>query len=347
MDNDNNQNEAIRRPFQAYAGTEPYMFISYAHKDAEIIFSEIKKFHDEGYNVWYDQGLTPGKEWDEEIAEALIASSLVILFVSENSIKSKNVRNEINLALNEDIDVVHIYLEETQLSPGLKLQLTKKHAIFKYSLTDADYLTECFKAFESANLPKNNDEGMILVDEFYEDSSVDAEIDVVILLGCSKIESLVFRELCDYCLDNGFDAEIDPMTILNLVSKYYDELDYYRLQEKIAYSLRNLERNDYINVAGGSVGMAFLSKSISSKGFYFYLNNLVEDKAVYSNVVRAMLVDELSTIEEISIKYDIRRTIVENLVKLFRREGYIVCKNDLTDIGVTPAGEMYFAEIIN
>ena len=46
-------------------------------------------------------------------------------------------------------------------------------------------------------------------------------------------------------------------------------------------------------------------------------------------------------------KYDILQSIVDMLVKLFRKNGYIVCNNDLTDITVTPAGEEYFEEILH
>jgi hypothetical protein len=117
------------------------------------VFHEIKKFYDEGYNIWYDQGLTPGQEWDDEIAVALMDCSLLIVFISENSMASVNVQDEIKFALGERIDVVPIYLEETELPPGLKLRLSSKHAILKYLATEEDYLTECFKAFEKIGLP--------------------------------------------------------------------------------------------------------------------------------------------------------------------------------------------------
>ena len=82
------------------------MFISYSHREANIVFPEIKKFHDAGYNVWYDQGLTPGQEWDDEIAEALMGASLLVVFISKNSMGSINVQDEIKLALNEQIDIL-------------------------------------------------------------------------------------------------------------------------------------------------------------------------------------------------------------------------------------------------
>jgi len=152
---DDKSDTALEKPFPAYSGDdEPYIFISYAHKDAHIVFPEIKRFHNEGYNIWYDQGLTPGQEWDDEVAEALLGCSLLVVFISKNSMDSNNVQDEIKLALDERIDIVPIYFEYTKLPPGLRLRLSNKHAIFKYSLSDKDYISDCFKAFDKANIPK-------------------------------------------------------------------------------------------------------------------------------------------------------------------------------------------------
>lgn len=150
----NNHEETLERPFIAYEGDERYIFVSYAHADRELIFPEITKFHDEGYPVWYDQGLTAGQEWDEEIEEALLGASLLIVFISRNSMASTNVVDEIKLALEEKIDVVPIYLEKTKLAKGLKLRLSNKHAIFKYVLPEKEYLYDCFKAFDKAEIPQ-------------------------------------------------------------------------------------------------------------------------------------------------------------------------------------------------
>lgn len=74
----NNQSDFLERPFSAYSGDKPYIFVSYAHMDSKFVFPEIKRFHQEGYPIWYDQGLTPGQEWDDEVAEALLGSSLLV-----------------------------------------------------------------------------------------------------------------------------------------------------------------------------------------------------------------------------------------------------------------------------
>ncbi len=51
------------RPFPAYKGDEPYIFVSYAHADDEIVYPEIQWLHDQGFNIWYDDGIDPGSTW--------------------------------------------------------------------------------------------------------------------------------------------------------------------------------------------------------------------------------------------------------------------------------------------
>ena len=52
-----------RIPFPAYRGNEPYIFVSYAHKNAEAVFAEINRWNKQGYNIWYNEGIAPGNEF--------------------------------------------------------------------------------------------------------------------------------------------------------------------------------------------------------------------------------------------------------------------------------------------
>lgn len=336
IEENKNESATIKRPSPAYDGPNPYIFISYAHKDSEMIFKEIERFQNEGYNIWYDDGLIPGNNWDEGIVLALSNSSLVVVFITENSVSSENVKKEIALASEENINILPIYLKKTQLPPDLKYHLIRTDAIFKYLLSDEDYLKKCIKAFENIHSPKK--EAL---------SPNDNSFDNVILPGCTKKQSLIFKELCDYSLDKGFDAKIDPMAILDMASKYYDEENQADLADRVRPSLKNLEKNNYITSDGSSLGMGVSTSSITFTGFHFYLENIAEDKNIYPNVVRAIFIDKLSEIDEICEKYEIRRSIVEMLVKSFKRDEFIIYNNDLTDITLTPAGEEYFEEILN
>ena len=90
MDNDSDiLPHVANTPFNAYKGDEDYIFVSYAHMDADFVFPELTRFKNMGFNIWYDQGIAPGSEWPEEIAEALGGCSLFVVFISPNSVVSK------------------------------------------------------------------------------------------------------------------------------------------------------------------------------------------------------------------------------------------------------------------
>jgi len=42
------------KPFPAYQGDDPYIFVSYAYDDADLVFPEMQRLRDAGFNVWYD-----------------------------------------------------------------------------------------------------------------------------------------------------------------------------------------------------------------------------------------------------------------------------------------------------
>lgn len=140
---------APRIPFAAYKGNAPYVFVSYAHKDSTSVYPIITQFNDQGYKIWYDEGIEPGIEWPEEIANALNSSSLFVVFITPNSVASENVRNEINFALAKKLPFIAIYLCETSLTPGLQLQIGSKQDIRKYILDDDSFRRKYSYSFDS------------------------------------------------------------------------------------------------------------------------------------------------------------------------------------------------------
>ena len=92
---------ALPRPFEAYKGNEPYIFVSYAHKDASLVYPELVTLKNLGYNVWYDEGIDPGGMWPEEIANAINHCAIFIVFMTPNAVNSRNVRDTINFAINK------------------------------------------------------------------------------------------------------------------------------------------------------------------------------------------------------------------------------------------------------
>src|SRR5262245_47915503 len=99
-----------RRSLKTYRGDQPYLFASYAHADADAVTPELVRLDSAGFRIWYDEGITPTEEWIREIADAIAASSLVLVFLSPSAIASSWVRKEISFALKKGKKVLPIYL---------------------------------------------------------------------------------------------------------------------------------------------------------------------------------------------------------------------------------------------
>ncbi len=126
-------------PFEAYTGDQPYVFVSYAHRDGHRVFPELQALHDNGFRIWYDEGIDPGNEWPDEIAKALHRASFFLVFISPAAVESRNVRNEINFALNREKPFLAIHLEDVHLPPGLELRMGDIQAIMKWRMSEEHY----------------------------------------------------------------------------------------------------------------------------------------------------------------------------------------------------------------
>ena len=134
----------MEKPFPAYEGDEPYVFVCYAHSDSETVYADMKDLHDEGVNLWYDEGISAGMSWRAEIATAIAGASKLLFFISESSLHSAHCLREVDYALNRDIEIVPVYLENCVLPGELELGLNRVHALFRH--TDSRYLEHLLTA---------------------------------------------------------------------------------------------------------------------------------------------------------------------------------------------------------
>ena len=123
---------AMEAPFPAYDGDEPYIFVSYAHEDVTEVYPDLQWLRDQGVNIWYDEGISPGSEWREELGRAIRKSKLMVFFVSPESVRSLHCRREVNDALDLNLDCLVVHLQKTDLPDGLRLSLSGLQAILKH-----------------------------------------------------------------------------------------------------------------------------------------------------------------------------------------------------------------------
>jgi pimeloyl-ACP methyl ester carboxylesterase len=121
----------MEKLFQTYVGNEPYVFVCYAHEDSEIVYPEMVWLREQGINIWYDEGISAGKNWRAAIGDSLLGASYFLFYISEHSLRSDHCNREINLALDEGKHIVPIYLEDIELTSDLKVGLNRVQALHR------------------------------------------------------------------------------------------------------------------------------------------------------------------------------------------------------------------------
>ena len=119
----------MTKPFPAYRGSDAYIFVCYAHEDAEIVYTDIALLHESGINVWYDEGISPGTNWRAEVGESLEGAEHVLLYISKPSLASEHCNREINYALDKNVHIVPVRLDATPLTVDLRLGLSRAQTI--------------------------------------------------------------------------------------------------------------------------------------------------------------------------------------------------------------------------
>lgn len=128
----------LRCSLKPYEGTEKYIFISYSHQDNARVYPIIESLAEKGFRIWYDEGIDPGSEWPETIAEHLGGCEVCLAFLSENYLESQNCRREVNFALSKKKFFITVVLEPVEMSPGMEMQLSTTQFVSKYTFPDEE-----------------------------------------------------------------------------------------------------------------------------------------------------------------------------------------------------------------
>lgn len=134
------ESESVIKPPEAYLGNEPYIFISHAHLNRTEIWPIISKLQEHGCRIWYDNGITPGSEWDDNIAEHVMNCHCLIACISKEYLSSPNCKDELKYAKDEGKAEVLLFLEKVELPPALKLRFGRSQYINLYECNDENAL---------------------------------------------------------------------------------------------------------------------------------------------------------------------------------------------------------------
>jgi hypothetical protein len=118
----------MSRP-KAYKGNEPYLFVSYCHKDDARVWPMIEGLQARGMRVWYDEGIEWGSHWDQVIFEHLSNCAYVVAFVTENFLHSENCQDEISYAKDEQKGPFIVFLDNMELTGMMKFRYGRLQAL--------------------------------------------------------------------------------------------------------------------------------------------------------------------------------------------------------------------------
>ncbi len=127
------------KPFPAYDGDEPYVFVCYAHNDADIVYPEIRWLRDQGVNIWYDEGISPGAEFPERLGTAILGASVVLFYVSPESVNSRHCRDEVYFGIDRGTPILASHIAETEMPAGLALSTGTAQALMRHEMPQKDY----------------------------------------------------------------------------------------------------------------------------------------------------------------------------------------------------------------
>ncbi len=158
-----------------YKGKDKFIFFSYSHKDIGEVLEIIGHLQRNGYNVWFDEGIDPGTEWDDNIALHIELCSYYIAYVTNNYVDSQNCRDELNYARDLEKDRLMIYGEDADLPRGMKMRMNRLQAICKYRYRDQEDFYEKLYNTHGLEACRNKTEEQPAVEEVAESTAEEKE----------------------------------------------------------------------------------------------------------------------------------------------------------------------------
>lgn len=111
---------------EANIDTEPFLFISYCHRDSAVVLSDICELKKHGVRFWYDKSIYAGEVWDDKALNVIRRKNCagVVVYISENSVKSQPVAKEL-LCAKERFDgeqghIISVHIGDKPISVYLE-----------------------------------------------------------------------------------------------------------------------------------------------------------------------------------------------------------------------------------
>jgi len=129
------------------------VFVSYAHKDSDIVETLVRAMQRRGAGVWIDRkGIKPGsRAWGAEILKGMREAQVVLLFASSSAMASDSVKEEIYLAKDLRKPILVARLDEAPFADDVHLFLTRTQHIAATTLSPAEFAATVVAAIDTTS----------------------------------------------------------------------------------------------------------------------------------------------------------------------------------------------------
>ena len=131
-------------------------FISYSHKDAQIAIAIQSILEKNGVKCWIDfRDAIPGADYAGSIVHAIKTCRVFILVLSQNSIASAHVLNEINSAVNAGVTILPFKVDNSELNESMEYYLGRTHWMDALTPPLEDHINRLVARVKACDMSEN------------------------------------------------------------------------------------------------------------------------------------------------------------------------------------------------
>ncbi len=106
------------------------VFVSYSRSDRRLAHQLVKQLKSGGHLVWIDEaGPDAGEAWAQEVVEAIRTSQVLVLLATTASVKSKNVKEEVEVAGRFGIPIVPAIIPPARVPARINSHISNRHRV--------------------------------------------------------------------------------------------------------------------------------------------------------------------------------------------------------------------------
>ena len=127
-----------------YNGEEPFIFISYSHKDSDLVYPIIDCLLARGYRVWYDDSIYAGTNFVKALAEKIEQCAVFIAMLTPNYTDSAMCVAELRHAFRKNKTLIGVKLKQFELPPEIDFMYGARAFLEKFIYSEEEFYGKLF-----------------------------------------------------------------------------------------------------------------------------------------------------------------------------------------------------------